>query len=73
MVDPPSLGRYLLGALLMVGGVVAPLALAWSRNNRRGLAASRGMGCVRVRAACAVHMRLQAAVRRAVRCAALQP
>ena len=41
VVEPPSVVRYLLGALVMLAGVVAPLALAASRTLRRGTSLSR--------------------------------
>jgi hypothetical protein len=45
-VEPPSLGRYLLGCVIMLLAVVAPLALAWLRTTQRGLSYTRGLGCV---------------------------
>ena len=42
VVEPPSVIRYLLGALVMLAGVVMPLALAASRTLRRGTSLSRG-------------------------------
>ena len=45
-VEPPSLGRYLLGCVIMLLAVVAPLALAWLRTTSRGLSYTRGLGCV---------------------------
>jgi hypothetical protein len=45
-VEPPSLGRYLLGCVIMLLAVVAPLALAWLRTTQRGLSFTRGLGCV---------------------------
>jgi hypothetical protein len=46
-VAPPSAGRYVLGALIMLAGVVLPLAHVWYRATRRGAAAfNRTLGCV---------------------------
>ena len=45
-VEPPSLGRYLLGCVIMLAAVVAPLALAWLRTTNRGATYSHGLGCV---------------------------
>jgi len=45
-VEPPSLGRYLLGCVIMLAGVVAPLALAFLKTTRRGPSYTRGLGCV---------------------------
>ena len=50
-VEPPSLGRYLLGCVIMLAAVVAPLALAWLRTTHRGAPYSRGLGCASL-AAC---------------------
>ena len=45
-IEPPSLGRYLLGCVIMLAAVVAPLALAWLRTTNRGQTYTRGLGCV---------------------------
>jgi hypothetical protein len=34
ILEPPSLLSYLLGAAIMVGGVVLPLSYAFFRNNK---------------------------------------
>ena len=51
-IEPPSLGRYLVGCVIMLAAVVAPLALAWLRTTNRGQSYTRGLGCVSRDVAC---------------------
>lgn len=46
MVQPPSVGRYLLGLCVMLLGVILPLFVAATHTLKRGSSLTRADGCV---------------------------